>query len=102
MLSVVEELKLEGCELNKSTPFTLTLKNTGKSPLSIRNVTTSCTCVKLSSEMQKRQKTLQPDVSMNVDFVFTPDVRGDVFREITFFSDAVNSMQTVRIWAVVE
>jgi hypothetical protein len=49
-----------------------------------------------------KQKTLQPGASTKVDFVFTPDVRGDVFREVTLFSDAANSMQTVQILAVVE
>jgi hypothetical protein len=97
-LSVVEEVKLEGCKYKESKPFSLVVKNTGKSPLSIRNIAVSCSCMKLLSE---KQLTIQPGQSAKVDLVFTPDVRGDVFREVTFFSDAKNSMQRVGIFAVV-
>ncbi len=97
VLSVVEELKLENCKLKEAKPFSLMLTNSGKSPISIRDVVVSCSCLKLLSE---KQYTLQPNQSTKVNLVFTPDVRGDVFREVTFFSDAKNHRQTVRIFAV--
>ncbi len=99
VLSVVKELKLDGCKYKEAKPFSLTLKNTGQSPLSIRNIAVSCTCLKLLSA---KQQTLQPGQSVKVDLVFTPDVRGDVFREVTFFSDAVNSLEKVGVFALVK
>ena len=99
VLSVVEELKLEDCKFKQPTPFSLKLTNKGKSPISIRDIATSCTCVEL---LRKKQQTLQAGASATIDLIFTPDMRGDVFREVTFFSDAKNSMQSVKIFAVVK
>lgn len=98
-LSVVEELKLEDCKYKEAKPFSLTLTNTGKSTLHIRDITMSCSCLELLGE---KQQTIQPGASLKMDFIFTSDVRGDVFRAITFFSDAKNSMQNVRIFAIVK
>lgn len=98
-LSVVDELTLDGCRYKESKPFSLTLTNKGKSPLCVRDISVSCTCLKLLSE---KQLTLEPGKSARVDLMFTPDVRGDVFREVVFFSDAKNSMQRVRVLAVVK
>jgi hypothetical protein len=96
---VVEEIKLEGCRYKEPKPFNITVKNTGKSPLSIRDIVVSCTCLKLVGARQTSP--LLPGQSIKVDLIFTPDARGDVFREVTFFSDAKNSMQRVGISAVV-
>jgi hypothetical protein len=98
-LSVVEELPLGNCKLHQPQPFSLTLSNTGRAPLSVYDMNVSCSCVKLQGE---RQLTLQPGQSQKVDFIFTADVAGDILREVTFFSDGANPMQTVRITAVVK
>jgi hypothetical protein len=96
MLSVAEELSLGNFTLHQSQPFSITVANTGKSPLTIHDVRLSCTCVKMAD---KRNLTLQPGESGKIDFVFTADIKGNVMREITFFSNGINPMQTVRITA---
>ena len=98
VLSVVEELTLEGCEYKQSKPFSLTLTNIGKSPIAIRDIVVGCSCMKLLSE---KPQSIQPNQSIKIDLAFTPDARGDVFREVTIFSDAKNAMQDVKIFAVV-
>jgi thiol-disulfide isomerase/thioredoxin len=97
-LSVIANLDLGNFKLRESRPFSLTLTNTGKTPLHIHDVRLSCSCVKLQGE---RKLTLQPGESQKMDFVYTADIAGDVLREITFFSNGVNPMQTVRITAKV-
>jgi thiol-disulfide isomerase/thioredoxin len=98
-LSVVANLDLGHFNLRESRPFNLSLTNTGKTPLHIHDVRLSCSCVKLQGE---RKLTLQPGESKKLDFVYTADIAGDVLREITFFSNGVNPMQTVRITAKVK
>jgi hypothetical protein len=98
ILSVVEELYLGDKKFMSLTPFSLTLTNTGTSPLSVHRIGLSCSCVKPASE---GRFTLSPGQSQKVDFVFTADVEGEVFREITFHSNATNPMQRVSIFATV-
>jgi len=99
ILSVVGEVALGDRKFKQPAPFSLTLTNTGSSELIIHDIQSGCTCVRLAS---KRTLTLQPQESQKVDFVFTGDVRGDVFREITFFSNGSNPMQRVRLTATVQ
>jgi len=99
ILSVVEKIALGDRRFRQSDPFSLTLTNTGSSELVVHDIQSGCTCVRLASE---RTLTLQPQESQNVDFIFTGDIRGDVFREITFFSNGANPMQRVRLMATVK
>jgi len=98
MLSVTKELSLGDHQLNQSTPFSLMLTNTGKSPLLVHDIRLSCSCVKIKGE---RRLALQPGESQKMEFIFTADVKGNVIREITFFSNGVYLMETVKITATV-
>jgi len=96
VLLVTGELSLGHSKLNQPRPFTLTLTNTGQSPLQVHDVRLSCSCVKIKGE---RQLELQPGESQKMEFIFTADVKGNVIREITFFSNGINLMETIKIRA---
>ena len=99
VLSVVEEIRLDSCKVRQAVPFSLRLTNTGRSPLSVHRIEPSCDCVELLSEKRLQ---LDPEESREVKFVFTPETTGEIYREITFFSNAVHPEETVRVLAIVE
>jgi len=98
VLSVVNELRLDSCPLHQPVSFNLELTNTGKSPLTIRDIGLSCDCIKLLSE---NTLSLMPGESKKVYFTFTSETQGEVYRDITLFSDAINSIEMVQVVAVV-
>jgi hypothetical protein len=100
-LSVVEKLALGDFKHNESKPFRLTLTNTGLSSLQVHDIILDCTCVRFGENV-KRQFTLQPGQSQRVNFVFTADVRGEIVREVIFFSNGTNPVQYVKITANVQ
>lgn len=100
VLSVVEELCLGDLKLHETRSFVVTVRNTGNSPLFIQDIVLGCTCVKLK-DSEKKPYTLQPGQSQDIDFVFNADTQGDIFREITFFSNGVNPAEIVRITVTV-
>lgn len=100
-LTVTNQLSLGEFEFGESHPFSLTLINTGLSPLFIQDIILDCTCLDFGSDTE-RQHTLQPGESQKVDFVFMADVRGEVHRKIMFFSDGSNPVKTVQVRATVK
>ena len=99
VLLVVDELRLDSCKIHQPVHFSLTVTNGGKAPLSICNIDPSCDCVKLLS---KKTFLLNAGESRKIDFVFTPETTGEIFREITLFSNAINPVETIRVIAIVE
>jgi len=97
-LSVIGELALGEFRFQESKPFSLTVTNTGRSPLSILHTEIGCSCLVILSD---RQQTIQPGESRVMDFRFTADIRGDVLRNITFVSNGVNPVEVVAITAKV-
>jgi len=98
VLSVTKELDLGEFGFRESTPFSLTVSNTGMSTLSILHTEIGCSCLRMLSD---RQQTIEPGESKVLDFTFTADVRGDIMREIVFVSNGINPVQIVLITAQV-
>ena len=96
VLSVVDELPLGNRKFQESTPFSLTVSNTGQSPLSVFHVEVGCSCLRLLSDARQ---TIQPGEARKLNFTFTADIRGDVSRNIVFVSNGVNPVETVKITA---
>ena len=99
VLSVVDEVRLDSCKVRQPAHFSLLLTNRGKLPLTIYDIDPGCDCVELLSE---KRFILPSEASMEVKFVFTPETKGDVYREITLLSNAVNPVEMVRVLAFVE
>ena len=98
VLSVVEELALGEFRFQESKPFSLTVTNTGRSPLSILHTEIGCSCLAILSD---RQQTIEPGESRVMDFRFTADVRGEILRDIVFVSNGINPVEIVAITAKV-
>lgn len=99
VLFIADEVPLGNCRLHQPVPFSLALSNTGKATLNIHDINPGCSCVKLLS---RKTLTLRPGESQKVDLVFTPDVAGDIYREVTLVSDAANALKRIKITAVVK
>ncbi len=95
-LSVVSEVRLEDCKVGQPKLFTLTLSNTGKVQLQIRDIRVSCTCLKL---FESNQLVLEPGESQTVDFEFTAEETGEVYREVIFVSNGIDAIKQVKIEA---
>ncbi len=99
VLSVVNEVRLERCQVNVPLRFSIKISNTGKSPMFLYDIGTSCDCIKLISASEQ---TLMPQETKIVDFEFTADTQGELSREITFISNATNSMEKIQVLAKVK
>lgn len=96
ILSVVEEIRLTDCLVDEPVHFKVQVTNSGKFPLLVRDIQTSCSCLKLSSIPRFR---LKPGESADIDAIFTGEAKGEVYREIMIFSDAAQSLRRVMIRA---
>ena len=96
VLTMTEEIELDGCEVGKPRQFRMEVTNTGKFPLTVRDVQLSCTCLKLLTPARFR---LEPGESSQVVAEFTAEGHGEFYREIVFFSDAAETMQRVAVRA---
>jgi hypothetical protein len=99
ILTVDKNLVLENCLVGQAKPFSITLTNTGKMPLSLYDITLSCSCVNLLSS---KKQTINPGQSQKIDFELKAESKGELFREITFTSNAVNPIETVELTAYAE
>jgi hypothetical protein len=98
ILAVQKEMHLNDCLLNVPHPFTITVKNEGSATLSIHDISTSCSCVSLKGS---KQYTIEPEKSEEIAFEFTADHEGEILREITIASNAVNAIEMVTVTAMV-
>ena len=94
ILSVVEEILLTDCKVDEPLRFTVQITNSGKFPLLVRDIQTSCSCLKLSSSPRFK---LKPGESTDIEAVFTAEGKGLFYREIMIFSDAAQSLKRVVI-----
>lgn len=99
VLSVEKELVLDGCAVNQPKLFSITVSNTGVSPLEITDISLSCSCLKL---LGGKAHSIAPGKSESIEFVFTADTGGKLYREIAFVSNAGNALETVSITAIVK
>jgi len=96
VLAVEKELKLDGCYPNAPVKFKITVKNEGQAPLEISDITVSCSCVKLKSE---KKHTIAAGKSADIDFEFTAEHEGVFYREISFVSNDIRAIKTVKMTA---
>ncbi len=98
MLSMEEEILLGDCQVGSPRAVTIRVENTGKFPAFIRDIRTSCTCVELLSPLQHR---LEPGESVGIDVEFTGENKGEVYREVLFFSNSSEPLKRVALRATV-
>lgn len=84
-----DKISLSGCELNKSTPVEIVVYNDGNQPLKISKIHTSCSCVK-QIDGDNENFIVQAKESVVLKFEFTPDVKGEISRDIFITSNAIN------------
>ncbi len=98
MLVMAEEIILDECKVGEPRRVAIRVENTGKFPTWIRDINTSCTCVELLSPKQHR---LEPGESIDVDVEFTGENKGEVYREVMFFSNSSEPLKRVALRAKV-
>jgi Protein of unknown function (DUF1573). len=76
-------IDLNDCTVNESIQLKIPLFNKGEKPLKIVEITPSCDCldIKFGGVME-----LQPKEKLEIDAIFTPDIVGEMIREIYIVS----------------
>jgi hypothetical protein len=93
-----ENIVLNNCTLNTPVTFRITIENTGKSMLTIKNIDVGCSCIE---SLNKDPVNIDPNKEYNFDFIFTPDNKGKIVRTVTFVSNATNYFEQLEIIAFV-
>ena len=94
------EIILGECEMHVPKSFSVNLTNKGERILSLTDIITSCDCLKLG-ENEKRKMGIRPGESVTISFVFTPDKRGEIKRDIIIYSNSFNSPLRITTIAIV-
>lgn len=81
---VSNSFNMDNCKLGEEYHFDIMIKNTGKSSLSLLRVMTSCSCLRFDGYSNF---TLYPNEEITLPFIFKPDSKGDIYREISILSD---------------
>ena len=81
-------IELKDCKINEPKSLTVHITNKGEKPLKISEILTSCSCVKLISS---KRHMINPNQFLTITLEFTPDVSGDILREVYIASNSVNS-----------
>jgi hypothetical protein len=79
---------LSNCKQDETTPFEVLVYNDGDRPLRISKIHTSCSCLeqhKYDEDVVIKSKEFFP-----VKFYFTPDMKGEILRDIFITSNAIN------------
>lgn len=87
------ELELGTLEFGKTIKRNVTIKNAGNKPLIIKDVITSCECVKAKVSADS----VKPGGNAELMIEFTPDVRGECFREVYVFCNTEESPVGIQI-----
>lgn len=97
--SASNEIILSECDINHTYDLNVDIYNKGEKPLKISEVLTSCSCVKLVSP---KKSIVNRGESMTLRIEFTPDTKGDIFREVYIVSNSLNTpIYTISINAIV-
>jgi hypothetical protein len=93
-----DKIILSDCELNKSTPVEVVVYNDGNQPLKIPKIHVSCSCLKQLN--YNSEFIIDAKESVILKFDFTPDVMGEILRDIYITSNAINTpILHICIWA---
>lgn len=81
-------IRLSNIKENETTSLDVLVYNDGYKPLVIDKINTSCTC--LEQHKYKSKIVIKPKSSFPIRFYFTPDIKGEIYREIFIISNAIN------------
>ncbi len=98
MLVMAEEILLDDCKVGEPRGVAIHVENAGKFPTFIRDIQTSCTCVELLGPKQYR---LNPGESVDIEVEFKGEAKGEVYREVMFFSNSSEPLKRVALRAKV-
>lgn len=96
MLAMEDEITLDDCKVGEPRQVTIHVDNPGKFPAIIRDIQTSCTCLKLLSQKQHK---LEPGGSVDIEVEFTGENKGEFYREVMFFSDSSEPLKRIALRA---
>ncbi len=82
------EIKLGDCKKDETVLIPINIKNKGQRSLKISDVLMSCSCVKLND---KKKYLIPPQQIVTLNFEFTPDEAGEIYREVYIASNSVSS-----------
>lgn len=91
-------LELGDIEFGKTIKRSVTIKNAGNKPLIIKDVVTSCECVKAKVSASS----IRPEESAELMIEFTPDVTGECFREVYVFCNTEESPINIQIHGIIK
>ena len=98
--SPINKIELSDCDINHKYDLNIEIINKGEKPLKISDILTSCSCVEVKST-KKHIVNSNECLLLNVEF--TPDVSGDLFREVYIISNSLNTpIYTISINATVK
>lgn len=80
---------LSNCLPGMEKPFTISIFNDGKRPLNVSKIFKSCSCLELKSH--HGEFTINPEDSVQIDFVFNSAEKGEFIRDIFITSNAINN-----------
>ncbi|ULB34408.1 DUF1573 domain-containing protein [Proteiniphilum propionicum] len=95
-----KEIILNNCIINQPEMLKIELFNKGNSLLNIKNIDLGCNCVRLIDT--QTSFIINPNDSITLHLEFKSDKKGKIEREILFVSNAINSLEPVKIKAFVE
>ncbi len=98
ILAMEEEILLADCKVGEPRKVTIRVENPGEFPAFIRDIQMSCTCLELLSSKQHK---LEPGEAVDIDVEFTAESRGEVYREVMFFSNSSQPIRKVALRAMV-
>ncbi len=96
VLECVTFIELGDCERGVAKPFKIKILNSGNTPLEIKEIQLSCSCVKLIGD---EMYTILPKESQYVNFEFTADKDEKVERYLILKSNSIYPMHKIRIVA---
>lgn len=91
-------LELGDIEFGKTIKRSVTIKNAGNKPLIIKDVVSSCECVKAKVTADS----VKPGGNAELMIEFTPDVTGECFREVYVFCNTEESPINIQIHGIIK
>lgn len=81
-------IELKDCKINRTLYLDINITNNGDKILKISDVQTSCSCVK---RVKNGKFVIYPKKSATIELEFTPNVLGNIVREIYIASNSINA-----------
>lgn len=81
---VSDSFPADSCAFENEYGFEVCIRNEGELPLSVLRVMSSCGCLRFEGYSNF---SLKPGDEISLPFIFKPDSKGDIFREISILSD---------------